>query len=143
MEFLSTAPRWNFMEFQQFLDSSAWPALGTARRRETGRRETGPTVRSDPGNPCGIKVRGDPFPTPRAVPGTVNKNGKNASGVSLSAGVRHEVIRDACLTIGHLVELHVPEYVEQDKVKVVYDPPDQKLLDKAHKEGTLAIPVFR
>lgn len=49
-------------------------------------------------------------------------------------GRQHELIRDACLTVGHVVQSYVPRYVDDVKIEVVYDPPSedavQKLKDK-------------
>jgi hypothetical protein len=51
---------------------------------------------------------------------------------------RHELLKDACQTLGHLIEKHAPRYLEGAKVEVVYDPPDEEMLAKAaKKKGTV------
>lgn len=46
----------------------------------------------------------------------------------------HELFKDACLTLGHLIETRVPRYLGGDKLEVVYDPPEEDALQKALKK---------
>lgn len=61
----------------------------------------------------------------------------------MSKRKQHELIKDACLTLGGVIEKRVPPYLDGRALEVVYDPPEDARLQKAKKAGTVLVSVLQ
>ncbi|MFC1705832.1 Pvc16 family protein [Planctomycetota bacterium] len=59
----------------------------------------------------------------------------------MAAGGQQGLVRDACLTVGNIIERELPGYVEGRPVTVVFDPPTDEQLEEAYKEGGIVVSV--
>lgn len=57
---------------------------------------------------------------------------------------RHELLKDACLTLGHVIQTYVPKYLDGVNIEIAYDPPDDDLLATVakKKKKTIVISVL-
>lgn len=56
---------------------------------------------------------------------------------------QHEVIRDATLTFAHVLKTQLPPRLEGKKeVQILFDIPDQKTIEKSHKDGKVLLSIL-
>jgi hypothetical protein len=59
----------------------------------------------------------------------------------MSAGKQHELVRDACLTIGHIIKTRLPEYLGERPVTVIYDAPSDEDLSRAKEASAFLLSI--
>lgn len=64
------------------------------------------------------------------------------TGVEMGHGNEHEVVRDATLTLAHILKTHLSPRLGNKPVEVVFDMPDEKAIDAAAKAGKCVLSLY-